>query len=244
MKESKIKYTTKWENRPKIPKKEIGEIFPPLLDQALTLGLSLKEIRFTAEYITNGFNAGKAWFYAVDNKSTKQSTCYTKGCLLLKKEKIKKIIALFMQDFLEEKKGKLERQLVGRLTKMAFYDPSMFITPEGEPAFKDWEQIPEDYRCCVDGIKKSIHRLKDACDRETIEITLIDRKWAMKELLNYLSLAGLKIDLDLGLDESAKDIFQQVFQQGKQMHGNGRKAHERKLGVDSEPLVDKYKTQD
>lgn len=201
----------KWEKKKKLTKAQCLEIF----DKVNTIpDISLKEIRFVAEYISNGFNAGKAFFHAVSNKMEKTGTAYNQGCAYAKRDSVKAAIALFMSDWLEEKKLKLERELIGRLSTMAFYDPSMFITPQGDPAFTDWEEIPKEYRCCIDGIKKNVHRLKDAYDVTTIEITLVDRKWAMKELLSYLKLSGLKIDLDVGLDESAQEIFQDVFGKG------------------------------
>lgn len=96
-------------------------------------------------------------------------------------EYIKEGIRLIRAEIESKIKTDIPQTIIEQLLIQATYDPAMFITESGKPAFEHWDDIPEDYRCCVEGIQSKRFG-KDGAICETT-IKLVDRAVARKELL-------------------------------------------------------------
>lgn len=114
---------------------------------------------------------------------------------LMQRKRIREGIDRIMQWELEGIHVTLANDIIGTLYRMAFYDPAMFINANGGSRFKEIDDVPEEYRCCIKGIKTFFHP-KDATKRYH-EIQLVDKMEALKELMQYANLyeannAGLR----------------------------------------------------
>ncbi|MGD8707057.1 MAG: hypothetical protein PVI88_00050 [Nitrosopumilaceae archaeon] len=94
---------------------------------------------------------------------------------------IQQCVELIEKDHIKKIKKTLPQSMLEQLVIHATYDPSMFFTPRGRVAFKTWEEIPEKYRCCVEGIETRAYG-KDGNVRIST-IKLVDRDKARKYLL-------------------------------------------------------------
>lgn len=148
-------------------------------------GATLPQARFAAEYCSNGFNAVRAYRNAV-NSTGSYATMSTMSSKMMQELSVVKCIEAFTASWIGEKRLQLHSKILQILWAQAFYDPSMFINGEGQPKFKDLDELPIDMRCVVLGIKKRYHG-KDATE-STIEIELVDRKSAIRELAAYVNL--------------------------------------------------------
>lgn len=145
--------------------------------------LKPREIRFIGEYLANGGN-GSAAYRAVYRCASKHSGHY--AAKLLAKENVSRGIQAMIDIFLAEKKMEFTRKIINVLYCQAFYDPAMFITPKGAPAFDTWDKVPDDWRVCVEGIETKRFG-KDADVAETA-VKLVNRKDAMDRLARFLTL--------------------------------------------------------
>lgn len=122
-------------------------------------------------------------------------TAKMRALKLMQRKKIKEGIERIMQWELEGIHITLANDIIGTLYRMAFYDPAMFIDANGGARFTDIDDVPEEYRCCIKGIKTTVHP-KDV-NKEFHEILLVDKMEALKELMQYANLyesnnAGLR----------------------------------------------------
>jgi hypothetical protein len=113
----------------------------------------------------------------------------------MQRKRIKEGIERIMQWELEGIHVTLANDIIGSLYRMAFYDPAMFIDENGESRFVSIDDVPEEYRCCITGIKTTFHP-KDA-NIKIHEIQLVNKMEALKELMQYANLyeannAGLR----------------------------------------------------
>jgi len=105
----------------------------------------------------------------------------TGGSSNYRKDYIKDMIRLIRVDISSKIKDDVPQTILEQLQIQATYDPSMFIRANGEVAFRDWEEIPPAYRCCVLGISTQRYGKSGAICETTIK--LVDRKEARKELM-------------------------------------------------------------
>ena len=173
--------------------------------------VKLSHIKFIAEYLNNGMKPSEAYLkYVATKPDTTKSTAYTEGCNLLKKPKIREAIRIVITDWLEEKRGKLERELIDTLYRRAFYDISIFQNENGE--FKEIEDVPVEWRCCVDGVEKKYYG-KDATT-SVIILKLADRDRAIDKLDKYIQMTK-ELSVDVGLTKDTVESLDKIFNQNK-----------------------------
>lgn len=171
-----------------------------------------KHILFVAEYLTNGFKETDAYIVTVARKNASNGSRAAAGveaCRILKKPKIADAVREMMGIWLDEKKQKLEKEIIEVLYKRAFYDPEKLVTESGAPAFTKWSDVPEDMRVCVDSIETRAYG-KDADTRITI-MKLANRENAMRELSKYIALFKEPDALPLELTEDTIKNLRSVF---------------------------------
>lgn len=173
-------------------------------------GLPIKWIRFIAVYLINDFNATDAYMRTVARKGSKREACAAQAHHLINNNKIQQAIKVVMDKWLGEKKLKLESKIIKTLYHRAFYDPFMFINPDGTIKFSKAEEIDEEWRCVVDGIEQKYHG-KDA-EKETVTIKLANKEQAMRELSRYIQLYKEAESATGSLSEDTVNKLLDVFQ--------------------------------
>ena len=192
--------------------KELKEVLSSDMYKKLKLeGVTVKQVRFIAHYITNGFNASLAVRDA-GYITGSLNAANVLGCNMLKKPKIKRGLKLFFDDWIEEKKIKLEKEIIDTYYKRAFYDITTFRNNDG--TFKFLEDIPEEWRCCIDGIEERYFG-KEA-DVKAIITKLPDREVSLRELGKWINLVEEKLDLTVTkISREAKKNLDEVFNEGE-----------------------------
>jgi hypothetical protein len=172
--------------------------------------VTLKEIRCIAEYLTNGFNKTMAYlktFY--DNDLKKYDCSRTLGSRLFAKVNIKKVIDKLNNNWLKDKKDELENRIINRLEKKAFYDPSIFFTKHGLPAFEDIKDLPEDLR---HGIKSIKTKFIGISKKPSLEIELADQDKALDKLAKYMTLFKSDIEINnINIDPDKIKKLESIF---------------------------------
>lgn len=148
-------------------------------------GLSPKDAKFVVLYCTNGFDPGQAYIEAT-GKNLGEKAARSLGTRLLGAPPIAKAVTSVIGAWLAEKRVKLEQQIIESLYAQAFYDPSMFMELDGSPKFTSWDEIPKEYRCCVESIKTE--HFPRGGSQTTIK--MVDRRWALERLARYMALAA------------------------------------------------------
>lgn len=191
---------------------KISEIYK-VMDEWKKLELTKRQLLFIYYYINTGFNGSKS----IELAGYKAKNIYLasqQANQLLKNIKVKKAIEIWKENFLEEIKNKLEPKIVNVLMIQAFYDPSMFVKPDGTPNFTDWKEIPKDYRVCIAGIEKKYYG-KDA-ERQTIKVDLVNRDKALEKLEKYINMIKdvkeIKVTTDKEVENKLNDILNISFE--------------------------------
>lgn len=187
-----------------VPKERIVELTPYLDDITFKVH-NVKQQAYIDKPITMEMRAF-AWYYChnnhnrsdayrrsyrshYDKKESKLildetvSTTTTAGCgyRTYQYPHIKEAIQRIQSKLLSDIRDQAGSKIIEQLQIQAFYDPKMFINPDGALAFSDWEEIPPKYRCCVEEIKTD-YKGYQAQQRVT-HIKLVDRDKARKELM-------------------------------------------------------------
>ena len=162
----------------------IGQIkkSTPYLDE---LKLTPRMRKFCWYYVYNGFNGYRAALSAGYSNKRKTSVA-AQATENLKKPSIRESIGRICADMLKEHKGTLESELFKFYYNRAFYDPGMFVNADGTPAFKDIEEIPKEWKICIDGIEGRRYG-KDGEYRITY-IKLADRDRSAEKLEKYIQM--------------------------------------------------------
>lgn len=154
------------------------------------LQLNEYELEFVYNYIQRR-NTTEAMLRTLppDVELSKQAA-KIKALKLMQRPRIRTAIDMVLQWELEGIHVTLANDIIGNLYRMAFYDPAMFINIDDRGVavsrFKSLDDVPEEYRCCVLGFKNTFHP-KDP-KRVYVEIQLVNRMEAMKELMQYANL--------------------------------------------------------
>jgi hypothetical protein len=175
-------------------------------------GIANKHILFVAEYLTNGFHETNAYLVTVARKNAAEgsrASCGVEACRILKQPMISEAVKEMMGVWLDEKKQKLEKEIIEVLYKRAFYDPEKLVKQDGSPAFTDWKDIPQNMRVCVDSIETRAYG-KDA-DRSITVMKLANRENAMRELAKYIQLFKEPDSLPLTLTEDTVKNLMSIF---------------------------------
>jgi len=165
-----------------------------------------------AEYTINGFNGTEAYLMHIGKKGMTRGTAAAQMSEMLKKPKIQSALRLLIDRWLGEQKSTFEKRIIEQLNIQAFYDPSMFIDTEGSAKFKSWDDIPEQYRCCVEGIETRYYG-KDA-EQSATTIKLVNRVKAREELSKYITLFREE-SMKLGLTDDTLGKLAHIFRGGK-----------------------------
>jgi hypothetical protein len=174
---------------------------------------SIKELLFAIEYFTNGFNATEAYKKTIARKGAKQSTCEVNACYTLKNTKVQQTVRKMVDAWIGEKKETFEKKIIDQLTKRSFYDPLMFVNIDGTMKFKSEDDIPKEWRCCIDSIERKYYG-KDA-EKYVIVLKLADRDKARTELAKYIELYKGSDSIQLNLGEETINKLDEIFGGGK-----------------------------
>ena len=171
--------------------------------------LTLKQIKFVGEYLSNGLNQTRAYLtvYYKGNES-KYASANAQAPKLLVNVSIKEAIKTVLDLWLGATKLKLEQKIIDSLYREAFYDPSMFITETGAPKFKKLEDIDVEWRPCIVGIETKSYG-KDAVRDHTV-VKLADRRKAREELSKYIELIKGS-DISVGLTDETLQRLAHTF---------------------------------
>lgn len=179
-------------------------------------GATLPEVYFAVEYLSNGFDASKAYREVFPDAPTKKATFF--GNAYLRKPTVQKILQEYTTAWLRGRVAFLEKEIMDTTLARALYDPSMFLTPDGEPAFRDWNEIPEAYRRCIEGIDVKFWG-KDA-DRQSVTYNLANRSDALGQLTKLLSIIKTGMDsqqASSGLTAETELLLSTMFAQGRKV---------------------------
>lgn len=159
------------------------------------LELNDYELEFMYHYIEKRNSTEALLRTLPPGREITRHTAKMRAFKLMQRKRIREGIDRIMQWELEGIHVTLANDIIGTLYRMAFYDPAMFIDANGSGRFKSIDDVPEEYRCCIKGIKSYVHP-KDA-SMMYHEIQLVDKFEALKELMQYANLyesnnAGLR----------------------------------------------------
>jgi len=210
--------------------KETPKKLTPLQIKKLTPYIDKAEIKLTPRqrafcwfYTQNGFNGSQACKMAgYKSKKSKHGESFVFAQQAQQNlnlpyvlESIKLIIK---NSYININRSTLEKRLFETWVVQAFYDPGMFINPDGRAAFKSWDEIPEEYRVCVEGIEQKYN--KD-CGFYII-LKLADRKVAQDKLDKYIQMTKESHEVEFGDNtiNSLKDTLEKFM--GKKDESNSK----------------------
>jgi len=119
----------------------------------------------------------------------------------MRRDNIRQGIQRILEWEIDSMSMSLKNDIIGQLYKQAFYDPAMFINGNGSPRFESLDDIPLEWRCCVESIKTNMHPKNT--NVVTYEIKLANRGEARRELSKYIKLYE---DADTGLAKMGEGI--------------------------------------
>lgn len=189
------------------------DMFPDWKD----MGATLPEVYFAVEYLTNGFDSTLAYSTVFPAGTRRKATWG--GAAYLRRPTVQSLLSSYTSAWLRGRVAYLEKEIMDTTLARAFYDPSMFLNPDGSPAFDRWEDIPEVYRRCIEGIDVKFWG-KDA-NRQSVTYTLANRSDALKQLSQILSLIkeGMAAkDKDSStMSPDTEMLLSSIFSQGRQV---------------------------
>ncbi len=133
----------------------------------------------------------------------------------MRRDNIRQGIQRILEWEIDSMSMSLKNDIIGQLYKQAFYDPAMFINGNGSPRFTSLDDIPLEWRCCVESIKTNMHPKN--INVVTYEIKLANRGEARRELSKYIKLYE---DADTGLAKMGEGIAKMA----KMAEAAGRRA--------------------
>ena len=119
----------------------------------------------------------------------------------MRKDNVRQGIQRILEWEIDSMSMSLKNDIIGQLYKQAFYDPAMFIHGNGSPRFNSLDDIPIEWRCCVESIKTNMHPKNP--NVVTYEIKLANRGEARRELSKYIKLYE---DSDTGMAKMGEGI--------------------------------------
>lgn len=168
-------------------KATIAAQFATIIPNMTELQLTIPQAKFAITYATNGFDSASAYREAFD-KRLKDSEAKHRATWLLARDNIRAAVVTVISHWLNEKKIRLEQEIIQSYYAQAFYDPSMFINTDGSPAFETWDDIPAAWRCCVESIETKMSA--SGLHTRTV-IKLVDRTKALDRLAKLTALAAM-----------------------------------------------------
>ncbi len=157
--------------------------------------ITLRHRSYCWYYVFNNHNKTdayrRAYYSHVDNKTgkivmdiSKAAKRINMGVLaaLCSKKIYNQVAIKKLEEVIEEQiKSILPTDLLRQMVIQATYDPSMFVNLDGSPKYTDWDDIPPEYRCCIEGIETKVYG-RDG-QEEKVVTKLVDRDKSRKYLL-------------------------------------------------------------
>ena len=220
--------------KPLPSRKPLAEV-QGILPQYKERGITTKEAKFAAEFLTNGLDGPKAYKDALGRANEGERACKKRAAELMKCPGVQEAIKLHGELWLRGRQESLEQDILKVLNARAFYDPALLINPDGTPRFKEWDELPEDFRRCIDGIETKIVRVgkparpaipaanglpaipaKAAEPAITeIKVKLANRMESLGMLAQYIHLAKGRVqDVNLAIAPETQALLVSIF------HGN------------------------
>lgn len=179
-------------------------------------GATLPEVYFAIEYLSNGFDAGKA--YAEVFPQDPHRKALLGGQSYLRRPTVQKILSEYTTAWLRGRVSYLEKEILDTTLARALYDPALFLNPDGSPAFTSWDEIPPAYRRCIEGIDVKFWG-KDA-DRQSITFNLASRSEALGQLTKLLACIKQGMadsSQGQGISPDTELLLSSIFAQGRQV---------------------------
>lgn len=180
-------------------------------------GATLPEVYFAIEYLSNGFDAGKA--YAEVFPQDPHRKALLGGQSYLRRPTVQKILSEYTTAWLRGRVSYLEKEILDTTLARALYDPALFLNPDGSPAFTSWDEIPPAYRRCIEGIDVKFWG-KDA-DRQSITFNLASRSEALAQLTKLLACIKQGMEGDAtrgpGISQDTELLLSTMFSQGRRV---------------------------
>lgn len=172
-------------------------------------GLNHNQAVFVCAYLTNDYNKKQAYLTAHPNVT--EGTAGTLGHMMLKNLKVKEAINKYITEHLDIDKMTMEKELVKMYKTLAFYDPGKLLNTNGTLRYKNMDDIPEDLRKCIEGIKtyQSNQYVRK-------EVKLAERYPALDKLASYIEMIKEKeTSLELRMTEDTAKKMANIFKRSK-----------------------------
>lgn len=205
------------------PKKTIKKTPNPIPDKPVStvklrktfpffkeLKLNTRQIRFVFYYVELNFNSVEAYKragYHAKNENSLRATV----CEILKNPNMREGIRRYITDSLELCKDTLDKSLIDTFYRRAFYDIAMFYNENG--TIKKLKDIPEDWRCVIDGKEDKYYGKEAEIKVETYK--LADKEKSLDRLCKYIDLIKADAGITFNLSKETEDKLNNIFNKGK-----------------------------
>jgi len=160
------------------------------------LDLSPKKRMFVLEYCNNKFDKEKA----LAKLGYVGNSAATTASAWINDSQVQEAIRRYVELILGEGKLRLKKEIFDVWLKRATYDPLMFYDINGEPKIKTLKDIPEEWRCVVDGIEKKYYG-KDATTY-TIVLKLADKEKALMWLDKFIGMTKEEANVQVNVSSN------------------------------------------
>lgn len=176
----------------------LDKIVVPSKNKKSIMYLTLKQRAFAWYYVFNSNNKTDAYRRAycatyntkkqileIDQKGQSNQRCAVEGGNIYRKEYIQQAIQKIREKLEEEISMDVPQSIIEQLQIMCTFDPAMFYNEDGTVKFKNWAEIPEKYRCCVEGMEVK-HYGRGEDEKTVIVLKLCSRDKAREALLKII----------------------------------------------------------
>jgi len=164
------------------------------------LKLKPREIRFVAVFCLT-WDQKKAFIAAGYTAST-ENTLYANSTRMISNDRISTAIQRYISKAIEPYKDRLNLMLLEVWYRRAFYNIEIFYNSDGTR--KDLNEIPEEWRICIDGIEKKRYGKSPEINFD-IDWNICSRTEALKEIRSVLEIAiGKNAAADFPVDNKEK----------------------------------------
>lgn len=171
------------------------------------LNLSSKEIRFVVAYCTNNFVATKA-YRMLGVKDVNPNIAKQSAMQMLVQPGVATAISRYVETMMRPFKGKLEFQVLDIWYRRATYSIEMFVDENNN--LIPIKNIPQEWRCCIDGIEKKSSGAIDPLSWH--EYVLPNRDKALDALVRVIQTLRTPVLSDIAdLPAPSRDKLEGLF---------------------------------
>jgi hypothetical protein len=176
----------------------LDNIVVPSKNKKTITYLTLKHRAFAWYYVFNSNNKADAYRRAfcstynskkqileINQKEQSNQRCAIEGNNKYRKEYIQQAIQKIREKLEEEISMDVPQGIIEQLQIMCTFDPAMFYNADGTIKFKNWKEIPEKYRCCVESMEVKYYG-KGEDEKQVIVLKLCSRDKAREALLKII----------------------------------------------------------